>query len=164
MFSGIRGRIIVILIVVGLAVGSLIVNGIKLGLDLRGGMHLALEVRDPNGTMTAEQLRDATDQNLNVLRNRIGAFGVEEPNIQKVGDSRIIVELPGIDDEERAKAVIEQQAFLEWQLVRPSADFVAVAPRMNRLIAQRLREMGETLPEDTAATPAQMDTAGGARQ
>jgi protein-export membrane protein SecD len=158
MFSGIRGRIVVILIVVGLAVGSLIVNGINLGLDLRGGMHLALEVRDPNGTMTEDQLRDATDQNLNVLRNRIGAFGVEEPNIQKVGDSRIIVELPGIDDEERAKAVIEQQAFLEWQLVRPSEDFTRVAERMDRVIVQQLRERGVPLAEDTVPAAAQADT------
>ena len=162
MFSGIRGRIIVIVAVVGLALGSLIVNGINLGLDLRGGMHLALEVQDPNGTMTDDQLRDATDQNLNVLRNRIGAFGVAEPLIQKVGDTRIIVELPGIDDEERAKAVIEQQAFLEWQLVRPSADFQRVTDRMDRAIAQGIREQGLTVPEADTVAPA--DTVAADRQ
>jgi protein-export membrane protein SecD len=163
MFSGIRGRIIVIVAIVGLALGSLIVNGINLGLDLRGGMHLALEVQDPNGTMTEDQLRDATDQNLNVLRNRIGAFGVAEPLIQKVGDTRIIVELPGIDDEERAKAVIEQQAFLEWQLVKPSADFTRVAERMDRAIAQGIREQGLPMPE-AAAPAAGGDTAVGGQQ
>jgi preprotein translocase subunit SecD len=155
MFSGIRGRIIVILIAVGLAVGSLITNGIALGLDLRGGMHLALEVRDPNGTMTAEQRRDATEQNLHVLRNRIDQFGVVEPLVQKVGDERIIVELPGIDDEQRARDVIERQAFLEWQLVRPSNEFLGAVQRLDRAIAQQLgpedlEELPESATQDSA--------------
>jgi preprotein translocase subunit SecD len=163
MFSGIRGRILVILIAIGLAVGSLITNHgrtgrwVSLGLDLQGGMHLALEISDPNGTMTVDQIRDATDQNLNVLRNRIDQFGVAEPLVQKVGDDRIIVELPGIEDEDRAKAVIEQQAFLEWQLVRPSADLTRIADRLDRAIAEQLSPEdraaipGETVPADSAA-------------
>jgi preprotein translocase subunit SecD len=157
MFSGIRGRILVILIAIGLAVGSLITHKqrtatedqpgrwINLGLDLQGGMHLALEVSDPNGTMTPEQRRDATDQNVNVLRNRIDQFGVAEPLVQKSGDERIIVELPGVSDPERAKGVIQSQAFLEWQLVQPTEDFTRVANRLDRTIAEQLG------PEDLEA-------------
>src|SRR5688572_32228883 len=111
MFSSLRGRIILILAVLAVCAWQLYSKQIKLGLDLQGGMHLALEVQDPNGTLTAEQRADYTDQNLEILRNRIDQFGVTEPNIQKIGADRIIVELPGITDEERAKDVIRQQAF-----------------------------------------------------
>ena len=47
MFNSIRGRIIIILVMVGVSIGYLYNNGIKLGLDLQGGMHLVLEVDDP---------------------------------------------------------------------------------------------------------------------
>ncbi|MGH7574601.1 MAG: protein translocase subunit SecD [Longimicrobiales bacterium] len=140
MFSSIRGRILVILAAIGLAVYAIIANGITPGLDLSGGMHLALEVADPDGTMTAEAMQDATDRALTVIRNRINEFGVAEPLVQKVGEERIIVELPGLyeEDEERAKAIIEQQAFLEWKLVRPTAEFARAVERLDRVIAPQL--------------------------
>src|SRR5512138_3061148 len=118
MFGTLKGRIIIILIALAVAAGFLIKNGIKLGLDLQGGMYLALEVSDPNHTMTKEAKRDATDQALQVVRNRIDQFGVSEPLIQKVGDDRIVVQLPGIRDEQRAKGIIERTAFLEFRLVK----------------------------------------------
>lgn len=147
MFSSIRGRILVILAAVGIAVYAIIANGITPGLDLSGGMHLALEVSDPEGTMTADAKRDATDRALTILRNRINQFGVAEPLVQQVGDERIIVELPGLyeEDEERAKEIIEQQAFLEWKLVRPTAEFSQAVDRMDRVIADQLGP--EDLPE-----------------
>ena len=129
MFSTIRGRMIVILLAMAAAAAALIANqvragrALKLGLDLQGGMHLALGVDDPQGTLTPEAREDAIDQNLEVLRNRIDQFGVSEPLVQKVGNDRIIVELPGISDEERAKNIIRQSAFLEWKLVKPTQDF-----------------------------------------
>ena len=96
-------------------------NGITLGLDLQGGMHLVLEVDDPEGTMAPEARADAIDRAERILRTRIDEFGVEEPNIQKAGADRLIVELPGIgpDDESRAKDIIQQSAFLEFKLVLP---------------------------------------------
>ncbi|HEX6560279.1 MAG TPA: hypothetical protein VF021_12475, partial [Longimicrobiales bacterium] len=96
MFGTLKGRIIIILVVLGVATGFLIKNGLKLGLDLQGGMYLALEVSDPNHTMTKDARKDATDQALQVIRNRIDEFGVSERLIQKVGDDRIVVQLPGI--------------------------------------------------------------------
>ncbi len=147
MFGSVKGRIAVIVLVVAAAIASLLTNGIKLGLDLQGGMHLALEVSDPEGTLTTEAKSDAIDQNLTIIRNRIDQFGVTEPLVQKVGSERIIVELPGIDDEERAKAIIEQSAFLEWTLVEPTRSFVSVLPRMDRAVAagltpEELEEIG----------------------
>jgi preprotein translocase subunit SecD len=157
MLGTIKGRIAVIVIVCGIMIAGLVNTymeygtPVKLGLDLQGGMHLALEIDDPDGTMTPEARADAIDQNLHVLRNRIGQFGVEEPLIQKSGSDRIIVELPGIQDEERAKEIIERQAFLEWKLVLPTELFVQALPRLDRLIAANIDpDSLEAVPVDTA--------------
>jgi preprotein translocase subunit SecD len=160
MFGTLKGRIALLALMTLLAAVSLIRNGISLGLDLRGGMHLALEIDDPDNTYTDEAKADFIDQTLYVLRNRIDQFGVAEPVVQKVGSERIIVELPGIDDEERARGIIEQQAFLEWKLVRPSTDLTNPLQRMDRLVTAALRERGALPAETTAAadTTAATDT------
>ena len=156
MFTSIRGRVITIAILALLALFSLIRNGVSFGLDLQGGMHLAIEIDDPDGTFTPEARRDYIDQTLYVLRNRIDQFGVSEPIIQKSGDERIIVELAGIQDEDRAKDIIESQAFLEWKLVRPTQDLLDALPRMDRAVVAGLRTIGDTAalvdaPTDSAA-------------
>ena len=140
MFTSLRGRIIVILTMVGVSIGYLVNNGIKLGLDLQGGMHLALEVDDPEGTMTREAIIDAIDRAERILRTRIDEFGVEEPLVQKVGSDRIIVELPGIgiDDESRAKDLIQQSAFLEFKLVLPVTELQSALSRIDRQIVAAL--------------------------
>jgi protein-export membrane protein SecD len=154
MFGTLKGRLLIVLAVVIASASVLYVNGITLGLDLQGGMYLALEVQDPDGTMTSEVRRQHTEQNEEILRNRIDQFGVAEPTVQRVGDYRIIVELPGMTDEERAKNVIRQQAFLEWKLVKDVEPLVNVLPRMDRAVLAALgpdaeRELAET-PADTA--------------
>jgi len=138
MFGTMKGRILVILAVMATAGWYLYANGLKLGLDLQGGMHLALEVSDPDGTFTPEARAAATDQALKIIRTRIDEFGVEEPLIQKVGRDRIIVELAGITDEERAKDVIQKTAYLEFKLVTDAQDFVRALPRIDRAIVQAL--------------------------
>ena len=133
---------------------------IKLGLDLQGGMHLALEVADPEGTLTPEAKVDATDRALKIIRTRIDEFGVAEPLIQKVGDTRIIVELPGIREEGRAKEIIQRTAFLEWRLVKGGPEFRAALPRMDRAIVDVLGPQGEAgeAQADTAPAQAQRET------
>lgn len=162
MFGTVKGRVVVILLVIIAAGWSLYDNYascvktsstpescsvVRLGLDLQGGMHLALEVADPDGTMTPEARADATDRALQVIRTRIDEFGVEEPLIQKVGDTRIIVELAGITDEQRAKEIIQQTAFLEFQLVTDGQAIVNALPRIDRAIVQALGPEG--LPAET---------------
>src|SRR5687768_17829157 len=85
---------------------------LKRGLDLQGGMYIALEVDESKGAITDKA--DALQRALTVVRNRIDEFGVAEPTVQTVGDNRIIVELPGIDDPERAEQVVQQAARLEF--------------------------------------------------
>src|SRR6185503_7128442 len=62
---------------------------LKRGLDLQGGMYLALEVDESRIAVTNKE--DALQRAVKVVRNRIDEFGVAEPNIQTVGNSRIIV-------------------------------------------------------------------------
>ena len=140
MFTSLRGRIIVILAMIAVSIGYLVSNGITLGLDLQGGMHLVLEVYDPDGTMTADARADAIDRSERILRTRIDQFGVEEPSVQKVGGDRIIVELPGIgpDDESRAKDLIQQSAFLEFKLVLPVTELQSALGRIDRQIVAAL--------------------------
>ncbi|MCB1055427.1 MAG: protein translocase subunit SecD, partial [Acidobacteria bacterium] len=63
--------------------------------------------------------QQSVDQALRTIRNRIDQYGVSEPVIQRQGFSdsdRIVLQLPGVDDPERVKHLIQQTAFLEWHL------------------------------------------------
>ena len=65
-----------------------------------------------------EQLRRfAIDQSLETIRNRVDQFGVSEPSIQRQGDQDIVVQLPGVQDPQRAKELIGKTAVLEFKLV-----------------------------------------------
>ena len=84
---------------------------LNLGLDLQGGSHLVLEAKDtPEAPVSAE----AVDGAMRVIENRIDQLGVVEPTVQRQGSRRIIVELPGIQDPERAIALIGKTALLEF--------------------------------------------------
>ena len=138
MLKSLRGRIIFIAVILGICGYYIYANGLKLGLDLQGGMHLVVEIDDPDGTLTDEARADAIDRAETVLRTRIDELGVEEPLIQKVGNDRIIVELAGISDENQAKDVIRRAAFLEFKLVRSWVDFAPDLPRLDRVIVATL--------------------------
>jgi len=63
-------------------------------------------------------LRDyAVDQSIETIRNRIDQFGVSEPIIQRRGQQDILIQLPGIQDPDRAKEIIGKTALLEFKLV-----------------------------------------------
>ena len=65
-----------------------------------------------------EQGNDAINRVLEILQNRVDQFGVSEPTIQKQGNQRIIIELAGVQDSERARALLESTALLEFYLVK----------------------------------------------
>jgi preprotein translocase subunit SecD len=109
---------------------------LKRGLDLQGGMHLALEL-DQSKQVSADPKKDL-DLALTVLRKRIDEFGVEEPLVQKVGDNRIVVELAGITDPARAKAIVQRSAFLEFKITNKTGALEKALPAMDRT----LRGMG----------------------
>lgn len=74
-----------------------------------------------NDNEVIQRLKDDRDQALNsaikVLRNRIDEFGVSEPIIQRFGENRIVVELAGVQDKDRARELIKRTASLELSLV-----------------------------------------------
>jgi len=88
---------------------------INLGLDLQGGMHLV--IRADVDKLPDNAKADATNRVIETLRNRIDQFGVSEPLIQKQGRDRIVIQLPGITDRDRALQIIKQTAHLELKLV-----------------------------------------------
>ena len=140
---------------------------LKLGLDLQGGMHLALEL-DQSKQVSADPARDL-DLALTVLRKRIDEFGVSEPVIQKVGDERLVVELPGIDDPARAKSIVQRSAFLEFRITDETNALEKAIPGMDRVLRQMgIRGEGaapgkpsaveQLLGGDTASTSPAADT------
>jgi len=66
---------------------------------------------------TKRILKNATLQALETIRNRVDEFGVAEPLIQKQGDNQILIQLPGIDEPERAMELIGKTALLEFKLL-----------------------------------------------
>jgi preprotein translocase subunit SecD len=120
---------------------------LRLGLDLQGGMHLTLEVDDSKQTVANKG--EAIDRALKTVRNRIEGFGVSEPVIQKAGSDRIIVELPGMADQERARQVIQDQAFLEFKITDKTGALERVLPRLDAIIKER--KLAPPAPNATSA-------------
>lgn len=122
---------------------------LKKGLDLQGGMHLTLEV-DESKQAVADKA-EALDRALKVIRQRIDEFGVAEPVVQKVGTDRLIVELPGIDDPERAQSVVSEAAFLQFQITDRTQALERVLPRLDQAAAAAGISAGtQTAQGDTA--------------
>jgi len=67
----------------------------------------------------------ATEQALETIRNRIDQFGVNEPDIRRQGEKRILIQLPGIKDTQRAKELIGKTALLEFKLLDETHDLDA---------------------------------------
>src|SRR5215210_2335498 len=176
MFSSIRSRLLLIAVLVVASVYFLFPRNITLrergadgvmrdtlvtrvplkrGLDLQGGMHLALEL-DQSRQVSADPKKDL-DLALTVLRKRIDEFGVEEPLVQKVGDSRIVVELAGITDPARAKAIVQRSAFLEFKITDETGALEKALPAMDRT----LRNLGIKGPAEPTKPSAVQQLLGG---
>jgi SecD/SecF fusion protein len=120
-------------------------RAINLGLDLRGGMNIVLEV-DKSG-LSEEEAQDAVDRALEIIRNRVDKFGVFEPSIQKEGENRIAVQLPGVE-QERARALIGRTAQLEFRLLPEQEEMNDVYMAIDRALARA--DAGEAMAADTA--------------
>lgn len=120
-----RGLVVQLSLVALVAVGGLIItlivgNRPLLGLDLRGGVSVVLQ---PTSDAESDQL----DQAIEVIRNRVDGLGVAEPDITRQGDS-IVVQLPGVDDSERALELVGQTAELRFRIVANTGGQVAEFP------------------------------------
>ena len=91
--------------------------GLSLGLDLQGGSHLVYQtdLRDPNTGAPIEVTQDQLDAlKLNIER-RVNSSGLGEPVIQILGSDRLLIQMPGLDDPERAKRLIGETAQLVFK-------------------------------------------------
>lgn len=80
------------------------------GLDLVGGLRVLLQADLPSDAYTTEELRET----MNNVNRRVNGLGLSEATVQLQGSSRILVELPGVTDDEQAINTIQQTALLEF--------------------------------------------------
>jgi preprotein translocase subunit SecD len=95
-------------------------EAMRLGLDLRGGIHMVYLADFSN--IEPGQESEAIDAAIAVIERRINILGVTEPVIQKQGADRIVVELPGISEADKAKRLIGQTALLEFREQKTGPD------------------------------------------
>ncbi|HAX98638.1 MAG TPA: protein translocase subunit SecD [Candidatus Atribacteria bacterium] len=107
-------RLIITIALVVLAIIAVfpVEKKIRLGLDLKGGSHILLECVDsPEAPLDEDSVKRVVE----IVRNRIDQLGVAEPLILRQGEKRVLVQLPGIDDPQRAVEIIGQTALLEFK-------------------------------------------------
>jgi protein-export membrane protein SecD len=85
----------------------------------RGGDTIALTITDAG---LAHRMTSAIQASIETIRRRVDAFGTTEPSIQREGRSRVLVQVPGIQDVERLKTLIGETGKLEFKMVDPSVD------------------------------------------
>ena len=109
-------------------------KSINLGLDLQGGIHLVLEV-DPS-KLSEDERSDIVERAKEVITNRIDQFGVSEPIIHSEGQWRIVVELPGVQDIQRAKDLIGERARLEFKILKPVLERTSLLDKIDSYLAE----------------------------
>jgi protein-export membrane protein SecD len=134
-------------------------KALKLGLDLQGGMYMVLEIDDSQ--LADDAKTDALDRVLKIIRNRVDQFGVAEPVIQKQGEKRIIVQLPGLQDPSRAKSLLGQTALLEFRLVRETDEMRRAIQDLDRVL-KGVQIKGAVVDTTGVAAEAPGDTASAA--
>lgn len=133
-------------------------EAIRLGRDLQGGMYVVLRVKMEQ--LDEKSRKGAVDRALQIIRNRIDQFGVTEPTIQTQGDDRIVVELPGFTDTDRAQKLIGETAQLQFKLLETYENATLLLGKIDKLMG----EMGITVESvtptgDVSSTPGAAETA-----
>ena len=85
-----------------------------------------------------EEANDAIDRVLEILQNRVDQFGVSEPTIQKQGNHRIVVELAGIQDSDRARSLLQSTALLEFYLVKNPTITNEIITQVDNILSKKL--------------------------
>jgi preprotein translocase subunit SecD len=100
-----------------------------LGLDLQGGTQLVLQMKTDE-IPAGQSVTDYNERARNVIDRRINGLGVSEPVIQAIGDDKILLQLPGIDDIQQANDIATRQAKLEIKVPdkNNAGQFVSLNP------------------------------------
>ncbi|MFH1760180.1 MAG: protein translocase subunit SecD, partial [bacterium] len=112
-------------------------NVIKLGLDLQGGIRLVYELDKKDLKDTLKDLPDALEQAKVIIQNRLDQTGNPEAIVQKEGNDRIVVEIPGYEDIGAAKNLINQTARLEFKLLHDKTKLIDVLRSIDGFIAKK---------------------------
>lgn len=137
--------------------------GLSLGLDLQGGSHLVYEaepISEDGGEPQPPTAEDMESLKL-IIERRVNSSGLGEPIIQILGDDRLLIQLPGVDDPERAKRQIGETAqlvFRHRQTIPPrnlAAEGVVTDADVVSVRVEPIPE--ELLPESEAATEQSSD-------
>ncbi len=100
-----------------------------------------------NPTALENEKKLAIEQNISTLRNRVNELGVAEPVIQRQGEDRVVVQLPGVQDTVRAKEILGATATLEFRMVHGSfTDWTAAQTSGRAPIGTRLYERTDKSP------------------
>ena len=110
---------------------------LQLGLDLKGGTYLALEVDDSKQAIPSDKKADAIERALKVVRSRVEGTGVSEAVVQKQGNDRIVVQIPGEEDPERAKKLFSQMAVLEFKITDKTQALERSLPKLDQVVKAR---------------------------
>ena len=129
---------------------------LRKGLDLQGGTYLALEVDESRQAIDKSRIGEAIDRALKTVRNRVEGIGVSEAVVQKAGNDRIIVQIPGIQDPERAADIVWQQAFLEFKITDKTRALERTLPRLDQIV----KDKGLAAAPGKAAAPAAQPSPG----
>jgi SecD/SecF fusion protein len=132
-------------------------EAIRLGRDLQGGMYVVLRVQMERLDESAK--KDAVDRALQIIRNRIDQFGVTEPMIQKQGNDRVVVELPGFTDTERAQKLIGETAQLQFKLLETSENSSLLLNKIDKVLKELGISVESVTPESEDETAALQDSA-----
>ena len=111
-------------------------------------------IREDDAAITnklEQQESDAVTRAIEIISNRVNQYGVSEPEIQKQGSRRIIVQLPGIAREEEAKKLLQGQALLEFKMVKEANFAIPVMEKIDAALAG-LNKIDSTARKDLAAT------------
>lgn len=96
------------------------------------------DIRQSDAEIISElekQAEDAIDRALEVIRNRVDKYGVAEPSIQKQGNNRIVVELPGVKNREEVRQLLQSTAVLEFKLLKPADIAIKVMQSIDNYLA-----------------------------
>jgi SecD/SecF fusion protein len=96
------------------------------------------DIRQSDSEIIAElekQAEEAIDRALEVIRNRVDKYGVAEPSIQKQGNNRIVVELPGVKNREEVRQLLQSTAVLEFKLLKPADIAIKVMQSIDNYLA-----------------------------
>ena len=129
----------VVVVVFGLLIGNVVAGNVpSLGLDLQGGASVTLQ---PEGAYDAKAL----DVALTIIRSRVDSIGVSEPEIIRQGDT-VVVNLPGVEDQQRALDIIGRQGQL---LLRPVLQAGTVNTDTDTTLPGATTVVDSTLPAAT---------------